>query len=47
MESFLSDLGGLIAAQEELTIAEIVGALEIVKAELLNDLFISDDDEEA
>lgn len=47
MESFLSDLGGLIAAQEELTVAEMVGALEIVKAELLNDLLISDDDEEA
>ena len=35
MESFLSDLGGLIAAQEDLTIAEIIGGLEITKAELL------------
>ena len=47
MESFLSDLGGLIAAQEDLTIAEIIGALEITKAELLESLFEVNEDEEA
>jgi hypothetical protein len=47
MESFLSDIGGLIAAQEDLTIAEIIGALEITKAELLESLFEVDEDEEA
>ena len=47
VESFLSELGGLIAAQEELTIAEVLGALEIAKAELLNDLLFSEEDEEA
>ena len=35
MESFLSDLGDLIAAQEDLTPVQIIGALEIIKAELL------------
>ena len=47
MEKFLADLGDLIAAQEELTIAEIVGALEITKAELLESLFEINEDEEA
>lgn len=47
MEKFLADLGDLIAAQEELTIAEVLGALEIAKAELLNDLLFSEEDEEA
>lgn len=47
MEKFLVDLGDLIAAQEELTIAEVLGALEIAKAELLNDLLFSEEDEEA
>lgn len=45
MESFLSELGDLIAAQEDLTIAEILGALEIAKAELLESLFEPDEDE--
>lgn len=45
MESFLSELGGLIAAQEELTIAEVIGALEITKANLLESLFEPDEDE--
>jgi len=45
MESFLSELGDLIAAQEDLTIAEILGALEITKAELLESLFEPDEDE--
>jgi hypothetical protein len=47
MEKFLADLGDLIAAQEELTIAEVLGVLEIAKAELLNDLLFSEEDEEA
>jgi|DEB0MinimDraft_6_1074348.scaffolds.fasta_scaffold17408_2 hypothetical protein len=47
MEKFLADLGDLIAAQEELTIAEVLGALEIAKAELLNDLLFPEEDEEA
>ena len=47
MESFLSELGDLIAAQEDLTIAEVLGALEITKAELLESLFETDEDEEA
>jgi hypothetical protein len=45
VESFLSELGGLIAAQEDLTIAEIIGGLEITKAELLESLFEPDEDE--
>jgi len=47
MEKFLADLGDLIAAQKELTIAEVLGALEIAKAELLNGLLFSEEDEEA
>ena len=35
VEAFLSDLGDLIAAQEDLTPVQIIGALEIIKAELL------------
>jgi hypothetical protein len=45
MEKFLADLGDLIAAQEDLTIAEIIGGLEITKAELLESLFEPDEDE--
>jgi len=47
MESFINKLNDLIAEQEDLTIAEIIGALEITKAELLESLFEVDEDEEA
>ena len=45
MESFLSDLDDLIVTQEDLTIAEIIGGLEITKAGLLESVFESNEDE--
>lgn len=42
MESFLEQLGNLIAEQD-LSIIEIIGALEFVKSDLL---LVTDEDEE-
>ena len=45
MESFLNKLNDLIAEQEGVSLIEMIGALEITKAELLESLFEVDDDE--
>lgn len=45
MESFLNKLNDLIAEQEGISIVEMIGAIEITKAELLESLFEVDDDE--
>tara|TARA_Y100000004_G_scaffold172252_1_gene208916 strand:+ start:1423 stop:1563 length:141 start_codon:yes stop_codon:yes gene_type:complete len=45
MESFLTKLNDLIAEQEGISIVEMIGAIEITKAELLESLFEVDDDE--
>lgn len=45
MDTFLEALTDLIASAEDITVAEIIGALEITKQQVLLDLF-SDDDEE-
>ena len=45
MEDFLACLDDLIC-DSELSAIELIGALEIAKAELLNDLFTTDEDAE-
>ena len=45
MEAFLARLADLIG-ESELSAIELIGALEIAKAELLNDLFTTDEDAE-
>ena len=45
MEAFLASLADLIG-ESELSAIELIGALEIAKAELLNDLFTTDEDAE-
>jgi len=45
MELFLASLADLIG-ESELSAIELIGALEIAKAELLNDLFTTDEDAE-
>ena len=45
MESFLAKLNDLIVEQEGVSIVEMIGALEITKAELLESLFEVDDDD--
>lgn len=45
MELFLANLADLIG-EAELSTVELIGALEIAKAELLNDLFTTDEDAE-
>ena len=45
MEAFLASLADLIGESELLAI-ELIGALEIAKADLLNDLFTTDEDAE-
>lgn len=45
METFLEELDALIAEQD-LTIIEVVGALQYVQQRLVIDAYVSDDDEE-
>ena len=45
MEAFLANLADLIG-ESELSAIELIGALEIAKTELLNDLFTTDEDAE-
>ena len=45
MEAFLASLTDLIG-ESELSAIELIGALEIAKTELLNDLFTTDEDAE-
>jgi hypothetical protein len=45
MEPFLASLADLIG-ESELSAIELIGALEIAKTELLNDLFATDEDAE-
>lgn len=44
MESFLDALNELIASVEDLSGAELVGALELVKQQLILDLLTTDDE---
>lgn len=47
MESFLSCLSELIESAEDISAAEMIGALEITKQQLILDLLADDDDDEA
>lgn len=48
MESFLSCLNELIESAEDISAAEMIGALEITKQQLILDLLADDsDDDEA
>jgi hypothetical protein len=44
MESFLDALSELIASTDDLCGAELIGALELVKQQLIFDLLTTDDD---
>lgn len=44
MESFLAELNRLIGELEEASILEVIGALELTKAELLESLFEEDNE---
>ena len=45
METFLEELDALIAEQD-LTIIEVIGALQYVQQRLVIDAYVDDDDEE-
>lgn len=45
METFLEELDALIAEQD-LTIIEVIGALQYVQQRLVIDAYVGDDDEE-
>lgn len=47
MDSLLSCLNELIASAEDISAAEMIGALEITKQQLIFDLLSDDDDEAA
>ena len=49
MESFLSCLNELIASAEDISSAELIGAMELTKQQLILDLLAEDDssDDEA
>lgn len=47
MESFLSCLSDLIASTEDISTAELIGALELTKQQILLDAFADDTDDEA
>lgn len=44
MESFLDALNELIASADDICGAELIGALELVKQQLIFDLLTTDDD---
>lgn len=47
MDSFLDALNALIASAEDLSAAELIGALELTKQQVILDLLTLDDDEDA
>lgn len=47
MESFLDALNDLIATAADMSTAELIGAMEITKQQLVFDLLTEDDDDEA
>lgn len=47
MDSFLDALNELIASAEDLSAAELIGALELTKQQIILDLLSLDDDEDA
>lgn len=46
MESFLACLNELIESAEDISTAELIGALEIIKQQILLDAFADDTDDE-
>lgn len=47
MESFLDSLNKLISSADDLSGAELIGALELTKQQVILDLLTLDDDEDA